>query len=182
MPPMPNCANSTLLIWLRKVSCNTSQNKRTSGRNYSSYLNLVCCSLASVETLGSVTVICTDKTGTLTQNQMTATQVWVDGYDFKIEKDGYEFQGERVDLKVYPGVLRTLWVAGLNNDGEVEQPIADDKEPFRLSGDPTETALLAASIKAGIDPLGQILAYPRVQEVPFDADRKRMLTIHERQL
>ncbi|HSL43813.1 MAG TPA: cation-translocating P-type ATPase [Anaerolineales bacterium] len=135
--------------------------------------------LASVETLGSATVICTDKTGTLTQNQMTATQVWVDGYDFKIEKDGYEFQGERVDLKVYPGVLRTLWVAGLNNDGEVEQPIADDKEPFRLSGDPTETALLAASIKAGIDPLGQILAYPRVQEVPFDADRKRMLTIHE---
>lgn len=136
--------------------------------------------LSSVETLGSATVICTDKTGTLTQNQMTATHVWADGCDFEIGQDGYELNGERVDLKAYPGVLRTLWIAGLNNDGEAELTNADDgKEPFRLSGDPTETALLAASIKAEIDPFGQMLAYPRVQEIPFDADRKRMVTIHE---
>jgi Ca2+-transporting ATPase len=135
--------------------------------------------MASVETLGSTTVICTDKTGTLTQNQMTATHVWVDGYDFKINKDGYQLYGETVDLKAYPGALRTLWVAGLNNDGEVEMSSAENgKEPFRLSGDPTETALLTASIKAGIDPIEQMKAYPRVQEVPFDADRKRMVTIH----
>jgi Ca2+-transporting ATPase len=135
--------------------------------------------LSSVETLGSATVICTDKTGTLTRNQMTATQVWVDGCDFEIGQDGYQLYGERVDLKAYPGVLRTLWIAGLNNDGEAQLATGDDgKEPFRLSGDPTETALLAASIKAGIDPFGQILTYPRVQEVPFDADRKRMVTIH----
>jgi Ca2+-transporting ATPase len=135
--------------------------------------------LSSVETLGSATVICTDKTGTLTQNQMTATRVWVDGHDFKIDKDGYQLYGETVDLEAYPGALRTLWVAGLNNDGEVEMITADNgKEPFRLSGDPTETALLAASIKAGIDPFEQMKAYPRVQEVPFDADRKRMVTIH----
>jgi Ca2+-transporting ATPase len=62
----------------------------------------------------------------------------------------------------------------------VERTGADNgKEPFRLSGDPTETALLAAAMKAGIDPLEQMQASPRVEEVPFDADRKRMVTIHE---
>jgi Ca2+-transporting ATPase len=135
--------------------------------------------LASVETLGSATVICTDKTGTLTRNQMTATQVWVDGCGLEIGQDGYQLNGERVGLNAYPGVMRTLWIAGLNNDGEAELAAGDNgKEPFHLSGDPTETALLAASIKAGIDPFGQIVTYPRVQEIPFDADRKRMVTIH----
>jgi Ca2+-transporting ATPase len=111
---------------------------------------------------------------------MTATQVWVDGYDFEIGQDGYQLHGERVDLEAYPAVRKTLWVAGLNNDGQVERTGADNgKEPFRLSGDPTETALLAASVKAGIDPFEQMHTYPRVQEVPFDADRKRMVTIHE---
>jgi Ca2+-transporting ATPase len=136
--------------------------------------------LASVETLGSATVICTDKTGTLTQNQMTATHVWADGYDFEIEQDGYQLNGETVDLEDYPAVRQTLWVAALNNDGQVERSEADNgKEPFRLSGDPTETALLAAATKAGINPLEQMQASPRVQEVPFDADRKRMVTVHE---
>ena len=136
--------------------------------------------LASVETLGSTTVICTDKTGTLTQNQMTATHVWVDGYDFEIGQDGYQLYGERVDLESYPAVRKTLWVAGLNNDGQLQRTGANNgKESFLLSGDPTETALLAAVMKAGIDPFEQIQAYPRVQEVPFDADRKRMVTVHE---
>lgn len=135
--------------------------------------------LSSVETLGSATVICTDKTGTLTQNQMTATHVWVDGYDLAIVEDGYQLFGEKVDLKAYPGVLTTLWVAGLNNDGEVEiSPGGNGVEPFRLIGDPTETALLAASIKAGINLSEQAQAYPRVQEIPFDSSRKRMVTIH----
>ena len=135
--------------------------------------------LSSVETLGSATVICSDKTGTLTQNRMTATHVWVDGHDLEIGEGGYTLSGDKVNLKAYPGALTTLWVAGLNNDGEVEITPADHgKEPFRLSGDPTETALLAASIKAGINLSEQTLAYPRVQEVPFDASRKRMVTIH----
>jgi Ca2+-transporting ATPase len=136
--------------------------------------------LSSVETLGSTTVICTDKTGTLTENQMTVTHIWVDGYDFKTEKDGYQLYGETVDLKAYPGAWRTLWLAGLNNDGQVEMTNAKNgNESFQLMGDPTETALLAASFRAGIDPFEQMQAYPRVQEVPFDANRKRMVTIHE---
>jgi P-type Ca2+ transporter type 2C len=135
--------------------------------------------LSSVETLGSATVICTDKTGTLTQNQMTATQVWVDGYNFEIGKDAYQLYGEKVNLNGYPGALTTLWVAGLNNDGVIEMASASNgKEPLRLIGDPTETALLAASVKAGINLSDQSQAYPRVQEIPFDASRKRMVTIH----
>jgi Ca2+-transporting ATPase len=135
--------------------------------------------LSSVETLGSATIICTDKTGTLTQNQMTAIQVWVDGYDIEIGNEGYQIAKEKVDLRAYPGVLTTLWVAGLNNDGEVEMtPAVNGQETLRMIGDPTETALLAASIKAGIDLSNQAEAYPRVQEVPFDASRKRMVTIH----
>jgi Ca2+-transporting ATPase len=135
--------------------------------------------LSSVETLGSATVICTDKTGTLTQNQMTATHVWVDGYDLEIVEDGYQLYGEKVDLSSYLGALTTLWVAGLNNDGTVEIAAeGDERTPYRLIGDPTETALLAASVKAGINLSDQTRAYPRVQEVPFDASRKRMVTIH----
>jgi Ca2+-transporting ATPase len=135
--------------------------------------------LSSVETLGSATIICTDKTGTLTQNQMTAIQAWVDGYDIEIGNEGYQIAKEKVDLRAYPGVLTTLWVAGLNNDGEVEMtPAVNGQETLRMIGDPTETALLAASIKAGIDLTNQAEAYPRVQEVPFDASRKRMVTIH----
>jgi Ca2+-transporting ATPase len=135
--------------------------------------------LSSVETLGSATVICTDKTGTLTQNQMTATHVWVDGYDLTIGEDGYQLYGEKVDPKAYPGLMTTLWAAGLNNDGGVEiSPAGNGVEPFRLIGDPTETALLAASIKAGINPSELAEFYPRVQEIPFDAGRKRMVTIH----
>ncbi len=145
--------------------------------------------LSSVETLGSATVICSDKTGTLTQNQMTATHVWVDGHDFEIREDEYQYQDEKVNLKQYPGALTTLWVGGLNNDGAVEMASPADgdaqngdspfnKAPFRLIGDPTETALLGASVKAGIDLQDQSQAFPRVQEVPFDAGRKRMVTIH----
>ncbi len=136
--------------------------------------------LSSVETLGSATVICSDKTGTLTQNIMTATHLWVDGHDLEIAEEGYRLYGDQVDLGAYPGALTTLWVAGLNNDGEIEMTTAGNgKESIRLIGDPTETALLGAAAKAGIDLTQQTRAYPRVQEVPFDAGRKRMVTIHE---
>lgn len=135
--------------------------------------------LSSVETLGSTTVICTDKTGTLTQNKMTVTCLWVDGVDLEVTEGGFQFSGEPVNIDQYPGALATLWVAGLNNDGKVEMlPPENGNAPYRLTGDPTETALLAASLKAGIDLSALAQAYPRVQEIPFDADRKRMVTVH----
>ncbi|OGO33600.1 MAG: ATPase [Chloroflexi bacterium RBG_16_54_18] len=145
--------------------------------------------LSSVETLGSASVICSDKTGTLTQNEMTATHMWVDGKSFHISGGGYNPEGEfklegsPVDLSAYPGALTALWVACINNDAglEVSSP-GNGKSTYRMIGDPTEGALIVAAAKAGA--LSQELnsAYPRLQEVPFDSERKRMVTIHKIEL
>jgi len=141
--------------------------------------------LSSVETLGSATTICSDKTGTLTQNEMTATRLWVDGVLLNITGGGYsphgEFQrdGETVNITDYPGAATTLWAAVLNNDAELEiSGSRDDKATFRMIGDPTEGALIVAGAKAGANAKDLNQAFPRVQEVPFDSARKRMITIH----
>ncbi len=139
--------------------------------------------LSSVETLGSTTVICSDKTGTLTQNQMTVTRAWVDGAMIKVgpgSADGRaELQqaGRPVELQQMPALATALWVALLANDAVVE-PGENDSSTPRLVGDPTEAALLLAAVRAGADPAAMGLAYPRIQEVPFDSGRKRMTTIH----
>ena len=141
--------------------------------------------LSSVETLGSATTICSDKTGTLTQNQMTATQVWVDGELIDITGRGYkpvgDFQidGEGIKLGDYPGASTALWVAALNNNADLDLGDPDDEQPnYRVAGDPTEGALIVAAAKANAwtEDLNQ--CYPRVQEIPFDSTRKRMLTLH----
>ena len=141
--------------------------------------------LSSVETLGSATTICSDKTGTLTQNQMTATQVWVDGELIDITGRGYkplgEFQidGEVIKLGDYPGASTALWVAALNNNADLDLGDPDNEQPnYRVAGDPTEGALIVAAAKANAwtEDLNQ--CYPRVQEIPFDSTRKRMLTLH----
>lgn len=140
--------------------------------------------LASVETLGSATVICSDKTGTLTQNVMTVTRLWADGQLVEITGSGYDPQGEflidgkRVELDEYPALTTALWVGTLNNDAQLEQSGSNGAKAFRIVGDPTEGSILVAAAKAGIfqDNLNQ--AYPRAQEIPFDSARKRMVTIH----
>ncbi len=141
--------------------------------------------LASVETLGSATVICTDKTGTLTQNEMTVTRVWVDGQTVQVTGSGYSRRGEflvdgkPVDLwKGYPAVLTALWVGALNNDASLE-PVEGDPESYRIVGDPTEGCLLIAAAKAGPAQVDLDVAYPRLNEVPFDSERKRMVTVHD---
>ncbi len=147
--------------------------------------NALIRKLASVETLGSATVICSDKTGTLTQNAMTATRLWVDGEMFEITGRGYHPEGEfllngrRVDLKDYPAALTALWVGALNNDAMLEPIGENGKSAYRIIGDPTEGALLVAAAKAGILQKDLAEVYPREQEVPFDSTRKRMVTIHE---
>jgi P-type Ca2+ transporter type 2C len=142
--------------------------------------------LSSVETLGSATVICSDKTGTLTQNEMTATRLWVDGKTFEITGSGYAphgdflLDGKCVELSAYPAALTALWVAALNNDAIIEASGASsERETFRMVGDPTEGALVVAAAKAGAHQKELNKAYPRIQEVPFDSDRKRMLTFHD---
>ncbi|NMB91004.1 MAG: HAD-IC family P-type ATPase, partial [Chloroflexi bacterium] len=141
--------------------------------------------LSSVETLGSATTICTDKTGTLTQNEMTATRMWVDGTTFHIGGSGYtprgEFSvdGQAVELGSYPAALTNLWVATLNNDALLEvSGVTEGQRTYRMVGDPTEGSLVVATAKAGVDLEQLYAAYPRVQEVPFDSNRKRMLTVH----
>ena len=142
--------------------------------------------LSSVETLGSTTVICSDKTGTLTQNEMTLTRIWVDGRYLSITGKGHtltgEFQvdGKAIDLEAYPAVRTALWVGTLNNDSELTiSGSRDEEQTYRMTGDPTEGALVVAAAKAGALPRPLYQAYPRVQEVPFDSERKRMITVHE---
>ena len=142
--------------------------------------------LSSVETLGSATVICSDKTGTLTQNEMTVTRVWSDGQTIDITGTGYvprgEFlvNGQRVDINSYPAALTTLWLGVLNNDAEIETTgESNSEQTYRIVGDPTEGALLVAAAKAGAFHVDVKQAYPRENEVPFDSERKRMITIHE---
>jgi Ca2+-transporting ATPase len=140
--------------------------------------------LSSVETLGSATVICSDKTGTLTQNEMTVTRIWVDDHFIKVTGTGYSRQGDfqienkTVDLHKYPGVGTALWVGALNNDAQLEI-VAGEDQSYRIIGDPTEGSLLIAAAKADAYHVELHQAYPRLDEVPFDSERKRMVTVHD---
>ena len=142
--------------------------------------------LASVETLGSATVICSDKTGTLTQNVMTVTEVWTDGKSVSITGTGYvpegdfTIDGKKIELHQVPAVATTLWVGSVNNDSELEG-LEDEtgKTNYRIIGDPTEGSILVAAAKAGVHSADLKKAYPREAEIPFDSTRKRMVTVHE---
>ncbi|AFM23789.1 cation-translocating P-type ATPase [Desulfomonile tiedjei] len=140
--------------------------------------------LAAVETLGSASVICSDKTGTLTQNQMTTVRLWVDEHAFAITGKGYEprgdfsLNGETVDLKEYPAALTALWSSVLASDAYIEPSgSSDESETYRIIGDPTEGALVVAAAKVGAVKTELEICYPRVCEVPFDSERKCMSTV-----
>jgi Ca2+-transporting ATPase len=142
--------------------------------------------LSSVETLGSATIICSDKTGTLTQNEMTVTRLWVDGQFISVTGTGYvpkgDFlvDGQKVVISKYPGAQTALWLGLLNNDASLETTGEEDSQKtYRIVGDPTEGALLVAAAKTGAAYVEVKDAYPRENEVPFDSERKRMITIHD---
>ena len=122
--------------------------------------------LPAVETLGSASVICSDKTGTLTQNRMTLTKVWVDGAG----------QPEDVGSHNSPEAKNLLLCGALCCDGSVV--FGDDGTEQHL-GDPTETAILVAAHKNGLEQEQLRQAYPRVAEIPFDSDRKLMTSVHQ---
>jgi P-type Ca2+ transporter type 2C len=136
--------------------------------------------LSSVETLGSATTICSDKTGTLTQNEMTVTRIWSANQFIGVSGTGYtpkgEFQadGKTVSIQHYPAILTTLWLGVINNDAELNS----EGESIHVVGDPTEAALIVAAEKAGALHEDLDEAYPRENEIPFDSERKRMITIH----
>jgi Ca2+-transporting ATPase len=142
--------------------------------------------LSSVETLGSATIICSDKTGTLTQNEMTVTRLWVDGQFITVTGTGYvpkgDFlvDGKKVAISEYPAAQTALWLGLLNNDSSLETTGEEDSQKtYRIVGDPTEGSLLVAAAKAGATYVDIKEAYPRENEVPFDSERKRMITVHD---
>lgn len=140
--------------------------------------------LAAVETLGGTTVICTDKTGTLTRNEMTVTEVWVPGVGpFRVTGVGYApgggffRDGREVDPLAEPA-MRALLVAGvLCNDAQLVPPDAGESR-WRPQGDPTEAALLTVGLKGLVDPAQAHREWPRHRELPFDSNVKLMATQH----
>ena len=139
--------------------------------------------LPAVETLGSVTVLGTDKTGTLTEGNMVARRLWTPGGEAEISGAGYGPDGEvtragrplaRADA---PEVTALLTAVALCNDAALRPP-AEEQEAWTAVGDPTEAALLAAAVKLGLDPGRLNDELPRIAEIPFDSERKRMTTVH----
>jgi Ca2+-transporting ATPase len=140
--------------------------------------------LAAVETLGSTTVICTDKTGTLTRNEMTATAVWLpDGRELAVTGTGYDPDGRLLEaggevVPAHDAAVRALLEAGaLCNDAHLEGP-SESPPRWRPIGDPTEVALVTLAIKGGLVPAELRARWPRQAELPFDPEAKLMATQH----
>ncbi|WP_397534595.1 cation-translocating P-type ATPase [Roseateles sp.] len=142
--------------------------------------------LSAVETLGSTTVICTDKTGTLTRNEMTVVALWLpDGTTLAVSGIGYAPSGSftdasaaRIDAAGHALLQPLLQAALLCNDAELLPPEDDERGSWTVLGDPTEGALLVLAAKAGLDVAAQRQAAPREAELPFDSDTKLMATRH----
>jgi Ca2+-transporting ATPase len=116
---------------------------------------------------------------------MTVTRLWADGHMIDVSGTGYaphgEFSraGETLDLEKTPAAKAALWLGALNNDADLERSGESQGQPtYRVVGDPTEGAMLVAAAKADEHYVHLKAAYPRVQEIPFDSDRKRMTTVH----
>lgn len=139
--------------------------------------------LSSVETLGSTTVICTDKTGTLTQNEMTVNTVWISGKEYIVTGVGYSNEGEvRLDGKIVTALedddlKLVLSAAALCSNARLLPP-NEENPRFTVLGDPTEACLGVVAEKAGLN-IGYLeKTTPRIRELPFESRRKRMSTIH----
>jgi Ca2+-transporting ATPase len=140
--------------------------------------------LAAVETLGSATVICSDKTGTLTQNEMMAVRLYVAQLRLDVDGQGYqpkgEFNhyGEAFEPQDNDEIMALLTGSVLCSDAILEPLEEEYDEGYRMVGDPTEGAMVVAAAKASLWRREVETRLPRVAEVPFDSDRKRMSTIH----
>ncbi|MFP3949066.1 MAG: cation-translocating P-type ATPase [Longimicrobiales bacterium] len=136
--------------------------------------------LPAVETLGSTTVIASDKTGTLTRNQMTVKEVWAGGRTYRATGGGYDPDGgfllddTQVRMQEHGPLLETLRAGVLANEADAQMTDADG-EPL---GDPTEVALLVAAAKAGMEPATLRADHPLIDLLPFEPDRRYMATLH----
>jgi Ca2+-transporting ATPase len=145
---------------------------RTLARN-----NALVRKLASAETLGATTVICADKTGTLTKGEMTVRKIYANGRTADVSGAGYDAKGDfcyaegvACDLKEDKHLDLLLRIGALCNNANYDGT--------RILGDPTEGALIVAAVKAGMEMSTLEERYPRIGEIPFSSERKRMSTIH----
>lgn len=146
--------------------------------------NAIVKKLLAVETLGATTVICSDKTGTLTQNEMTVVKIFTSGREINVSGQGYEPIGEfkigeeNVSIDDI-GDLETLFAsAALTNDARLDRT----EEGYKIIGDPTEGALVTLAEKANFQQDLMNKNYPRIKEIPFDSERKLMTTLHDNYL
>lgn len=143
--------------------------------------NALIRKLPSVETLGQVTVVCSDKTGTLTRNEMTVREVLAGAHRYQVTGTGYaprgEFvngEGKAVDAAAEPDLMATLAAGAWCNHAHVATE-NEDEEGFRIVGDPTEGALVVAAMKAGMEQANREHRF--VHEIPFDSERKAMSVV-----
>jgi Ca2+-transporting ATPase len=145
--------------------------------------NCIIRKLPSVETLGCTSVICSDKTGTLTKNEMTVQVIYQSGQFYRVSGIGYEPSGDFLhnDHKIkpleFPGLMRLLSGSVLCNGAE----LVHDEKGFRIIGDPTEGALLTMAAKAGLHKSSLEDEYPFYEELPFDSDRKQMTILRRKE-
>jgi len=145
--------------------------------------NVIVRRLPAVETLGATTVICSDKTGTLTQNQMTVRKLVLPEKNIEVEGEGYRpvgkfYQSEQeIQPQTDPDLSLLLRGAVLCNNAELQKN--NENNQWEIIGDPTEGALVVTAAKAGYDKKKLEQDYPRVKEFPFDSDRKQMSTLHQ---
>ncbi|MBZ0157299.1 MAG: HAD-IC family P-type ATPase [Alphaproteobacteria bacterium] len=150
--------------------------------------NAIIRRLPAVETLGSATVICTDKTGTITKNEMTVTRLLAGGRTYSVTGQGYEPEGDispeagqdgekqKISQESLPEALKTLLRIGmLTNSSRLVQ---EDKEKWIVEGEPTEGALLVVARKVGLDCVQLKESYPKRDEIPFSSELKYMATLH----
>ena len=140
--------------------------------------------MPAVETLGCTTVICTDKTGTLTENEMTVSNIWLINQQLHVTGSGYSPEGQILNGKhsitknVNHDLNQLLMAASLCNDSHLLPP-KDESSRWTVLGDPTEAALIVVAQKGGINSDIESHLNPRLRELPFDSKRKRMSTIHQ---
>jgi len=143
--------------------------------------NVIVRHLPAVETLGATTVICSDKTGTLTRNQMTVRELVLPEKNIEVKGEGYQpvgnfyISGQEIYPRKDPDISLLLKGSVLCNNAELQM----NNKQWEIIGDPTEAALIVAAAKAGYDKKTLNREYPRIKEFPFDSDRKKMSTVHQ---
>jgi len=154
--------------------------------------NALVHKLHSVETLGCASVICSDKTGTITENKMTVTKIAIQSIEFDVLGSGYRMSGEiqyngtKVDINKYSALNELLICSCLCNNAQISKLKTDGKRNFQTSiargewvtvGDPTEIAMLVASAKSGVTSDSLNYIYKRIDEIPFDSETRCMKVI-----